>query len=154
MAFRFSLAAVLLVRENAKKRAEQDLRITQLEIARITRQIDSLNLDMENTHKARERAMQLPIPGGELHSFENRIKAAAKAKRALIERLNILELERERKMSIYHVAHRDLETIVEMRNEQRTAYEQEQNRNEQKQLDDIFAARSVNETNNNYSSST
>jgi len=149
MAFRFSLAAVLLVRENAKKRAEQDLRTTQLEIGRITRQLENFDLDIANTHKARERAMQQPIPGGELHAFESRVKTCTSAKELLIARLQSLEIERERKMRIYHAAHRDFETIVEMRDEQRMAYEQEKNRNEQKQLDDIFAARSVKETNNN-----
>ena len=149
MGFRFSLAAVLLVRENTKKRAEQDLRTTQLEIGRMTRQVENCNLDIANTHIARERAMQQPIPGGELHSFDNRVKTITAVKKQLIERLQVLERERDRKMKIYQAANRDLETIVEMRDEQRTAYEQEKSRNEQKQLDDIFAARSVKETKSN-----
>jgi flagellar export protein FliJ len=148
MAFRFSLAAVMLVRENAKKRAEQDLHSTQLEIARITRQIETLNLNLADTHAARERAMQQLIPAGELHSFEDRVKAIAETKKKLIDQLQSLELERERKMKIYHAAHRDLETIIEILNEQRAAHDQEKGRNEQKQLDDIFATRAVKETNN------
>ena len=148
MAFRFSLAAVLLVRENTKKRAEQDLRTTQLEISCITRQVESFDIDIANTHKARERAMEQPIPAGELLSFEHRVKTIAEAKKQLLVHLRTLELERERKMKVYHAAHRDLETIVEMLNEQRTAHDQEQDKNEQKQLDDIFAARAVKETNN------
>ncbi|MGD0734512.1 MAG: flagellar export protein FliJ [Terracidiphilus sp.] len=149
MAFRFSLAAVLMVRENGKKRAEQDLRTIQLEIDQVAQQIENLNTYTANTHKARESAMQQPIPGGELHSFEHRVKAIAEARKGLLDRLQILELERERRMNIYHAAHRDLETIVEMLDEQRTAYDQEQSRNEQKQLDDIFAAHAVKETNHN-----
>jgi flagellar export protein FliJ len=149
MAFRFSLAAVLLVRENAKRRAEQDLRTVQVEIDRIASQIEILNTYSANTHKARESAMQEPIPGGELHTFEHRVKTIAEARKGLLDRLRVLETERERRMKIYHAAHRDLETIIEMQNEQRAAYEQEQSRNEQKQLDDIFAARAVKETNTN-----
>lgn len=148
MAFRFSLAAVLVVRENTKKRAEQDLHTTQLEIGRITRQIESFDRDIVNTHKAREHAMQQLIPAGELQSFEHRVKTIAEGKKQLLKQLQSLQLERERKMKVYHVAHRDLETVVEMLNEQRTAHDQEQNKNEQKQLDDIFAARAVKETNN------
>lgn len=149
MAFHFSLAAVLMVRENAKKRAEQDLNTVQLEIGRITRQIESFEIDIANTHKARERAMQEPTPGGELHSFEHRVKGIAEARKQLLAILQSLELERERKMKVYHVAHRNLETIVEMLNDQRTAHDQTQNRNEQKQLDDIFAARAIKDTNSN-----
>jgi len=149
MAFHFSLAAVLMVRENAKKRAEQDLNAVQLEIGRITRQIEKSDTDIANTHRARERAMQEPVPGGELQSFEQRVKGIAEAKKQLLSHLQTLELERESKMKIYHAAHRGLETIVEMLEEQRTAHDQEQNRNEQKQLDDIFAARAIKETNSN-----
>jgi len=149
MAFQFSLAAVLLVRENAKKRAEQDLHTTQLEIARITRQIENFDLNIANTHKAREHAMQQPIPAGEVQTFVHRVKSITESKKKLLDLLQSLELERERRMKIYHEAHRNLETIVEMFNDQRAAYDQEQNRNEQKQLDDIFAARSVKESNHN-----
>lgn len=149
MAFRFSLAAVLLVRENAKKRAEHDLNSVQVEISRITRQVQTFDIDIANTHIARENAMQHPIPAGELRTFEHRVKTITETKKQLLVQLQSLGLERERKMKVYHAAHRDLETIVEMLNEQRTAHDQETNRIEQKQLDDIFASRAVRESNNN-----
>jgi flagellar export protein FliJ len=149
MAFRFSLAAVLLVRENAKKRAEQDLNTVQVEISRITRQVQGFETDIANTHIARENAMRQLIPAGELRTFEHRVKTINEAKKQLLVQLQSLKLERERKMKVYHAAHRDLETIVEMLNEKRTAHDQEQNRIEQKQLDDIFASRAVKEASNN-----
>jgi len=148
MAFRFSLAAVLLVRENAKKRAEHDLNTVQVEISRITRQVQAFDIDIANTHIARENAMQYLIPACEVRTFEHRVKVITEARRQLLVQLQSLELERELKMKAYHAAHRDLETIVEMHNEQRTAHDQETNRIEQKQLDDIFASRAVRETNN------
>jgi len=141
MAFRFSLAAVLLVRENAKKREEQALRTIQLEISRLAKQIEDLNTDLANTHNVRERAMQQPIAAAELHTFLHRVRTIAETKKTLLHRLHSLELDRERQMKIYQSAHRDLETIVEMFDEQREAHDQEQNRTEQKSLDDIFAAR-------------
>jgi flagellar export protein FliJ len=141
MAFRFSLAAVLLVRENAKKREEQALRTIQLEISRLDRQVEELNADLLNTHSAREQAMQQPIPAAQLHSFLHRVQTIAETKKTLLHRLHALELDRERQMNVYQVAHRDLETIVEMFDEQREAHDQELNRTEQKNLDDIFAAR-------------
>ncbi|MGA2849168.1 MAG: flagellar export protein FliJ [Terracidiphilus sp.] len=148
MAFRFSLAAVLLVRENAKKRAEQDLHTVQLEIGRINGQIETFDRNIAYTHIARERAIQQPIPAGEVQTFDHRVKTITESKKKLLDQLQSLELERDRRMKIYHEAHRNLETIVEMFSEQRTAHDQEQSRKEQKQLDDIFAARSVKEANN------
>jgi flagellar export protein FliJ len=141
MAFRFSLAAVQLVRDNSKKREEQALHTIQLELAHVARQVEELNADLVNTHHARERAMQQPIPAAHLHSFLNRVQTIAETKRTLLHRLHALELDRERQMKIYQAAHRDLETVVEMFNDQREAHDQEQNRTEQKNLDDIFAAR-------------
>jgi flagellar export protein FliJ len=141
MAFRFSLAAVLVVRENAEKREEQALKTIQLEIARIALQIEELNTNIANTHNARERAMQHPIPAAQLHSFQQRVQAIAEAKKTFLHRLQILEIERARQMKVYQAAHRDLETIVDMFNEQREAHDREHDRNEQKRLDDIFGAR-------------
>jgi flagellar export protein FliJ len=133
---------VLLVRENAKKRAEQALQTIQAEIARIAGQVEELNADISKTHHARERAMQQPIPAAQLHSFLHRVQSIAETRKALLDRLQVLELERESRMKIYQAAHRELETIVEMFNEKREAYDQEQDRTDQKRLDDIFAARS------------
>jgi flagellar export protein FliJ len=141
MAFQFSLAAVLLVRQNAKKREEQALQRIQLEIARIVNQLEELNAEIAKTHDARERAMQQPIPAAHLHSFLQRVQAIVEAKKMHLQRLQVLELERERQLKVYQAAHRDLETIVEMFNEQREAHDQEQDRTEQKSLDDIFVAR-------------
>jgi flagellar export protein FliJ len=141
MAFQFSLAAVLLVRQNAKKREEQALQKIQLEIARIVNQLEELNAEIAKTHDARERAMQQLIPAAHLHSFLQRVQAIVEAKKMHLQRLQVLELERERQLKVYQAAHRDLETIVEMFNEQREAHDQEQDRTEQKSLDDIFVAR-------------
>jgi flagellar export protein FliJ len=141
MAFRFSLAAVLLVRKNAKNREEQALHTIQLDIARVSRQVDELNADIVNTHKARERAMEQPIPAAQLHSYLHRVQSMAETRKTLLQRLHTLELDRERQMKIYQGAYRDLEMIVDMFNDQRDAHDQEQNRTEQKSLDDIFVAR-------------
>jgi flagellar export protein FliJ len=141
MAFRFSLATVLLVRQNAEKREERALQKIQLEIARIVNQLEDLNAEIAKTHSARERAMQQPIPAAHLHSFLQRVQAIMEAKKTHLHRLQVLELERERQMKVYHAAHRDLETIVKMFNEQREAHDQQLDRTEQKGLDDIFVAR-------------
>ena len=141
VSFRFPLAAVLLVRQNAKKREEQALQKIQVEIARIVNYLEELNGEIAKTHDARERAMQQPIPAATLHSFVQRVQTIMEAKKTNLHLLQVLELERERQMKAYQAADRDLETVVEMFNEQREAHDQEQDRAEQKGLDDIFVAR-------------
>lgn len=141
MPFQFPLAAVLLVRENAEKREERALQKIRLEIAHASRQVDELNAEIANAHQAREEAMQHLIPAFQLHDYLRRSQAAEEKKKALLHRLQILGHELERQMKMYQAAHRDREALTDMLEKQRAAYEQEQARNQQKQLDDLFMAR-------------
>jgi flagellar export protein FliJ len=141
MAFRFPLAAVLLVRENAEQREERVLQKIQQEMAQVSRQIDALDAEIADVHGARDRAMVEPIPAFQLHSILLRAEDAAKRRKPLQEKLaNLLE-DRNRQMKVYQAARRDHEALTNMLQKQREAYEQEQARNAQKQLDDIFISR-------------
>jgi len=141
MPFQFPLAAVLLVRENAEKREERALKKIQLEKANASRQLEELNAEIVNAQQAREEAMQQLIPAFQLHDYLRRSQAVEEMKRTLLHRLHFLGLESERQMKVYQAAHRDREALTHMLEEQREAYEQEQARNQQKQLDDLFMAR-------------
>ena len=141
MPFRFPLASVLLVRQNTEEREERALQKIQFEMARVIHQVEVLTAEIVKAHDAREQAMRQPIPAIQLHSFLWQAEACAEKKKTLLHRLQILEQERARQMKVYQAAHRDLETIVEMFNEQREAHDREHDRNEQKHLDDIFVAR-------------
>ena len=68
-------------------------------------------------------------------------QAAVEKKKALIEALHALEEQRIQQMKVYQAAHRDHETLLNMAAEQRSAYELEQARAQQKFLDDIFIGR-------------
>jgi flagellar export protein FliJ len=141
MAFRFPLAAVLRVRESIEQREERALQRIQLEMARVARQIEELNEAMARAHVAREQALRQTMPGGELQSMLWQVQAAAEVKKTLLVTLQGLEELRLQQMKVYQAAHRDHETMINMRNEQRDAYNVEQARGEQKYLDDIFMAR-------------
>jgi flagellar export protein FliJ len=141
MAFRFSLATVLRVRESVEQREERALQRIQLEMARVARQIEELNEAVAKAHDAREEALRRTMPGGELHPMLWQVQAAAEVKKALLVTLQGLEELRLQQMKVYQAAHRDHETMINMFNEQRDAYEVEQARSQQKYLDDIFMAR-------------
>jgi flagellar export protein FliJ len=141
MPFRFPLAAVLLVRENAEKREERALKKIQLEIAHASRQVEELNAEIAGARLAREEAMQKLIPAFQLHDYLRQSQAAEEKKKTLLHRLQILGHDLERQMKMYQAAHRDREALTHMLEEQQETYEQEQARNQQKQLDDLFMAR-------------
>jgi flagellar export protein FliJ len=141
MPFQFPLAAVLLVRENAEKREEMALQKLQLEIAHATRKVEELNAEIANAQQARDEALQQLIPAFQLHDYLRQSQAAEEKRNTLLHRLGTLVLELEQQMTAYQAAHRDREALTDMLEKQREAYEQEQARNQQKQLDDLFMAR-------------
>jgi hypothetical protein len=141
MAFRFSLASVLRVRESVEQREERGLQRIQLQMARVMRQIEELNDAMAKAHVAREQALRRTMPGGELQSMLWQVQAAVEVKKTLVVKLQELEELRLQQMKVYQAAHRDHETMINMFNEQRDAYDVEHARGEQKYLDDIFMAR-------------
>jgi flagellar export protein FliJ len=141
MSFRFPLAAVLLVRENAEKREERALKKIQLELARVSRQLEELDAEIVKARDAREQALQKPIPAFQLQTFEQQTQDAAEKKKALVNQLQILRQELIQQMTLYQACHRDREALTNMLEKQREAYEQEQNREQQKQLDDMFMGR-------------
>lgn len=141
MAFLFSLASVMRVRESIEQREECALQKIQLEMARVARQIEELTEAMAKAHVAREQALMQTMPGGELQSMLWQVQTAVEVKKTLLVKLQGLEEMRLQQMKVYQAAHRDHETMINMFNEQREVYEIEQARSQQKYLDDIFMAR-------------
>ena len=141
MPFRFPLAAVLLVRENAELREERALQKIQQEMAHVSRQIHELDAEIAGVHAARNQAMVDPIPAFQLHSILLRAEDAAKKRKPLHEQLLALLEDRNRQMKVYQAARRDHEALTDMLQKQRESYEQAQTRNAQKLLDDIYVAR-------------
>lgn len=141
MPFRFPLAAVLLVREHAETREERALKKIQIELARTARQVDALDAAMIRAHDVRERALREPIPSFQLQDYQREVDEAAEKKKVLLVQLQILRRDLGRQMKVYQAAHRDREAVTGMLKEQREAYDEEQAREQQKQIDDLFMAR-------------
>jgi flagellar FliJ protein len=141
MAFRFPLATVLRVKESLEKREERALQRIQLEMARVTHQMEELAEAMTRAYAVRNRVLQQAMPAGQLHTMLWEAQAAVEAKNALRITLQELEEQRLKQMKVYLAAHREHETLINLFNEQRDAYEVDQTRAQQKYLDDIFIAR-------------
>jgi flagellar export protein FliJ len=141
MPFRFPLAAVLMVRENAEEREERALKKVQLETAHVSRQIEEVNAEIASAHDAREQSMRNPIPAFQLQAYLTQLELAAEKKKILLHHLQNLRLELDRQMKVYQACHRDREALSNMLEKQREAYNREQAREQQKQLDDMFMSR-------------
>ena len=141
MAFKFPLATVLRVRESIERREELALQRIQLEMARVQHQIEAQNARIAAIRQAQDQALRQPIPAGQLQSMESEVQAADERKTALRNTLRTLAEQRDAQMKVYQAAHRDHETLISMFREQREVYEREQERVQQRSLDDIFMAR-------------
>jgi flagellar export protein FliJ len=141
MAFEFSLAVVLRLRESIEKREERALQSLQLDVSRTLHAIEELSVAIGGAQQARERALQQAISGGHLHSLLWEEQLAEQGLRSLLGRLQVLEQAREKQIKVYQAAHRDREMLSDMMEKQKDIYEREWLREEQKQLDDIFIAR-------------
>jgi flagellar biosynthesis chaperone FliJ len=67
--------------------------------------------------------------------------AVLAARQALLESLQTLQQQRDAQMKRYQAAHNDHQVLLELQKQQKDEYEHEQERAQQKRLDDLFAAR-------------
>jgi flagellar export protein FliJ len=141
MSFQFQLAPVLKVRESIEKQEERALERIQLEIALASRQIESAQEAMANARRDWQQALRNATPATHLQSMLEHEQSFDVARQASIEKLARLKAQRDQQLKRYHVAHRDHESLLNIRNERLAEHKQQQARSEQKTLDDIFAAR-------------
>src|ERR1700679_2149584 len=105
MAFQFSLAVVLRLREVMENREERALQSIQLDVSRTLQAIEELSVATGGAQQALETALQQAISGGHLHSLLWEEQVAEQGLRSLLGRLQVLEQEREKQMKVYQAAH-------------------------------------------------
>ena len=139
--FHFPLASVLRLRKSIERREEMSLKAALLELARVRRRIEELTDEMAKTCQDREEALRNSTTANRLQSMQVEINAAIEAKQILFETLQTLKLQRDTQMKVYKTAHSGRRVLTDLRTQYRDLYEQEELRRQQKQVDDIFAAR-------------
>ncbi len=141
MPFQFKLAPVLKVRECIENQEERALERIQLEIGQIGREIEQAEDATARARRNWQQALQSATPALYLHFMLEQEQSFVLARRSSIEKLDRLKVRRDEQLKRYHAAHRDHESLLNVRDEQLAEYEQQQARREQKILDDIFAVR-------------
>ena len=140
MGFRFSLAQVLRLREGVEKREELALQTAEFEVARVQRRIDKLTTELAQTSKEREAALQMWMRAAQLKNFQDEMNASVEVRRNLLDTLAELKTKREIQMKLYQAARVERRMLSDLRKQKLSAWEQDQTRNEQKQLDDTFCS--------------
>ncbi len=141
MAFRFTLAQVLRVRESIERREELALQRAELDVARTLRRIEELTEQLAEMSRRRDENLKKPMQAHELQWMDAQINAALETRKAQIETLVALQHRRDEQRKVYQAAHNGRRMLTDLEEQHRNEYEQEQVRAQQKRLDDLFAAR-------------
>ena len=141
MAFQFSLAAVLRMRQIAEEREEQTLTSILNEIAQAAHAIERLDTQIARSRNMRENEVGTRIVANELQSSYGRLRELEEARNHFEEQVRGFERLRDQQMKIYQAAHGARLLLSEMRSDQRDLYDVARARQAQKTLDDLFLAR-------------
>jgi flagellar export protein FliJ len=141
VAFRFSLASVLRLRESIERREELALQRAEHDIARAIRLIEELTDQLAKAGDARDEALQRSTPAYRLQDMQGELNRAVAVKQTLLDKLQTLKQQRDAQLRLYQAAYNGRQMLTELRQKKKDEYEQEQVRAQQKRLDDIFVAR-------------
>jgi flagellar FliJ protein len=141
MPFRFKLDAVLHFREGVERTEEAALHRIVQEIADVERQLQEIDLRQLHLREQREHDLVQKLPAVHLMEIVEQEEMLNKTVDDLRLRLQQLHTQRIEQLAVYQAAHQDRQVLSELREQQQRAYILDQNRQEQKMLDDIFLAR-------------
>ena len=141
MAFRFTLAQVLRVRESVERKEELSLQRAEFEVARVKRRIEELTQELAAASRRRDEALQEPMQAYLLQGMDAEINAALEARHQSIEKLKVVLVQRDQQRAIYQAAHNGRQMLTDLQKQQRIEFELEEVKAQQKKIDDLFVAR-------------
>jgi len=141
VAFRFTLEQVLRVRLSLERREELALQRTELEVARVRRRIEEQTEAIAAVNRRRHEALKKPMQAYLLQGMDAEINAAIDARKRALEDLKVAMERRDAQLKMYQMAHNGRQMLTDLEKQQRTEYDLEEMKAQQKKLDDLFAAR-------------
>ncbi len=142
VAYRFSLAPVLRVRELAAEQEEQTLARIAAEIERLRSAIDRAEADLLQAAAARQQAFGASsLPAMHLHASYAMAQELRAHGGLLRKQLAAFEELRTQQIARYEEAYRRREVLRSLRDSDREAWMLAQNRHDGKAADDAFLAR-------------
>ena len=141
MAFKFSLATVLRLREIAEDREERLLMQIRQQMAQSHHELAELDARCIALIAQRESELTNQIPAASVQGSYMQISVLEARKKGVREHLIALEALRVQQLKVYEKAHQNREVIEQIRKEKLEVFQREQVRREQHDMDDNFAAR-------------
>jgi flagellar export protein FliJ len=141
MPFRFSLEGVLSFRKNVEHAEELALNKILQEIATAHQQLHRLQSDHRSLREQRDRDLSKAQPAVYLQELAEKEQYIERAIEIVETQLRELDTKREAQLAVVRAAQQDREVIDEVRKQKQKIYQLEQNRREQKTLDDLFLSR-------------
>jgi flagellar export protein FliJ len=141
MAFHFSLAMVLRLREIAEQREERRMGQILSEITQGRQRLADLTRERDQLLALRERALQAKMSAAELLLVQAQIRDLEDREESSRKHLSELDVQRQAPMKVYEAAHRNRELLSSMCEEQKEQFQRAQMRKEQLIMDDNFSCR-------------
>ncbi|MBB5056396.1 flagellar FliJ protein [Granulicella aggregans] len=141
MAFRFSLATLLKLREIAEQREERLLGQIQGQIGQSRQALVDLAARREGLFRMREEALQQSTSAVDLLNSYEQVRVVENLEESGRVQLAKLETLRDQQMKIYQAAHCKAEVLTEMRGDQKELFYKELAKKEQGTMDDNFSSR-------------
>jgi flagellar export protein FliJ len=141
MAFRFTLAAVLKLRESLEKQEYSKLLKVRKEIADLEGAIQARWEHELLAEEKRKTELGRGMPASHLQDFYEKAHALQQQREILKVTLKETEKKREEQLKRYRGARQGREMLEKLREQQYSEYLQEKNKQEQALVDDLFLAR-------------
>jgi flagellar export protein FliJ len=141
MAFHFSLRALLRLRESLERSELQRLRICAAQVAHVRMEIETLDAQIEAAQREILEQTAAGISGAELHMAAMSDALRREKRMSLATKLDELELARKKQQVRYAEARQRREILSNLRERQHSAYQLDQSRREQQQVDELFLIR-------------
>jgi len=141
MPFRFSLEGVLSYRKNLEHAEELALSKILQEIAAKYQQLEQLERGHLLLREQRDRVLAQSQPAAYLAELTEKEQYIERTIEAVRTQLQELDGKRGAQLAVLRAAQQDREVLDEIRKQKLDAYQLDQNRREQKTLDDLFLSR-------------
>jgi flagellar export protein FliJ len=141
MAFRFSLQTVLRLRQIAEQREERVMEDILRKMAQQRQHLSDLAKLKHSLVAQCEIMLRRKTSAAAMTLLQGQIQTLKDSEIEEGHQLDRLEGERQVQLKVYEAAHRDLELLSRIREQQVDHFKRLETRKEQMQMDDVFSSR-------------
>ena len=135
------MAAVLTVREQTERTAERMLSAVNAELQQMRTAHTLLERELADLHAQRAGERNRVTLAAHIHALVGRHEALRAQQAKLRKGIKSLEARRTEQQALFLAARREREMVTQLREKHEKAWQDEQQRGENKRLDDLFSAR-------------